>query len=119
MCARTVGPSRRHNPDPAIKIASERQGFDVKAPSVDLANRKDPFDERLAECFKPALSVPDAGQSHCLDEHITGTTQDSLHARLRAFKQRARYVAGMTRADDEIIAVAEKRRHPIKVRDAD
>jgi hypothetical protein len=36
---------RGDNPDPAFKITSERQYFDVEAPSVNLANGKDPFYE--------------------------------------------------------------------------
>jgi hypothetical protein len=100
-------------------MASEREGFNVKPPSVDLANRKDLFYQRFAERLKPALSVPDAGYSRCLDKQVTGAAQNPLNSRLRSLMQSARYVAGMARADDEIITIAEERRHLIEVRDTD
>ena len=110
VCAGTVRPARRDNANPAVKMASERECFDVKAPAIDLANREDLFGGGLAERFKPTLSVPDPGHSHCLDKKIACSTQDSLRARLRSFMQRSSYVAGMTRANDEVITIAEKRR---------
>ena len=119
VCAWTVGPSRRDNTNAAIKLSSQRQYFDVKAPTINLANGEDLFCGALAERLKPTLSVPDAGYSYRLDKKIAGPTQDPLSARLRSFVQWARYVASMTRADDEIITIAEKRRHLIEVRDTD
>src|SRR5262249_53426620 len=117
MSLGVVNPKGGYDAQPEVEAAREGECFDIESPPGYSGYGKDSDGGVAGKRFEPALRIPYAGNSQCLNDQVRPVAEDPLESRLRNRLAGARGVLGISRTNDDIIAGVEQRLHLVEMGD--